>query len=1482
MKRNLLFFLLALLCLVHLNLAAQVPNLPVKATLSTQLNGQRTFNDPTQRDILTLPFNPTGDYSLEVKAKVNSVVGRGLDIDTRSAGGMGFRTSLDGNGLSFTSPLNTPLALSTSNNIEEQTFRYAVKGNTVHIYQNGAHIGSKALVTSKDINDSNVEVDPVVVKGPNLMSNWSNTTGLPTAAGWVATGNTGTVNWNTLNSTSGVRFLDVSATSTNKFTYNAGNYTGRVFFIRWDSNDYNNATFSFPVTLDANKSYDFSFLQSYWSNAQNGSRNITVGVSKKNDGTDIISSKIFYPTATQGELNQGNFSFTVTDAGQYYITFKGSWALYGISALSLNSITITPQLILGKNYLNGAVDMEVSSVTYEDGAYAPTTYTASNARKTVQLTGNVVNLPVSFDTDFIVPGKTDVHFNGDPTPMLNSSIALNSNDAWLFLDHVKPSVVISDWLDKITINGAAVSNNVNARISIYKDGAVIIPNGNLTDQSALQVFSDVSLGGASKTLAVQTYHNNLAEFDNAIKSFKLKRGYMATFGNNPDGTGYSRVYIANDEDLVINTLPNELNAKISFIRVFRWDWVSKKGKAGWSPAKLNATWYYDWNIAGGSSTDYKYEAIRQNAGWPSWESINTKADVTHLLGFNEPDQADQSNMTVEEAIRQWPDMMKSGLRIGSPAPAVHTRDWLPNFMKKVDSLNYRVDYIAIHCYWGGKSPASWYSDLKAVYDKYKRPIWITEWNNGANWTTEAWPTDQTAQFQKQYEDIKGILNVLDTASFVERYAIYDWVQDKRAMVLADTLTLAGKYYAANKSDIAYNPKKAFVHTWKLSAPYIYSAIKADNFAKVVLRWNDINGELGSKYVLERKIDGTDANFIPIQEFTSYAASGQMTYEDDVYNKTSYRLAAYDKDGINFVYSVTHDVVRDVVPQAPTPFNGEIISSSKLKLTWTASTAARSYNLKRSSDAAGPFNTIVANSTVLTYLDENLTPNTDYYYIVTSLNSAGESVPSATVHLKTPALVVPAGVENLRVASGDTKATLTWDFKYDTKYDILRSSTLNGTYTTIATNVDAVRYEDGSRTNGVTYYYKVVAHNDAGRSPESTPLNATPVLGQHLHIDFNENSGTKTYDVWGGYHGSLNNSAIWAAGRNAGSSAVTLVKSASSYVQLPQGVVSTLSDFTIATWVKLPANQGTNTRIFDFGSGTGTFMVLIPRQSATAMRYKITYPGGNYQQDIPYVLPLDQWVHIAVSQQGTQLKVYVNGQEVFIDNSATVKPSDIGVTTQNYLGRSQWPSDPYSDHTYDDFRIYNNALSLNEIQGLANVSVLPVKLNGFTARKQNNTEVLLKWETLSEKNSRSFIVERSADGVRFMSIGEVLAKGDANTLNNYSFIDKQPVNGYNYYRLRQIDLNNDEDFSKVEVVKFTIDGNNLQVYPNPASTYLQITGLEENKVYSYALFNILGVKVATGKIANGRISLPQLPDAVYTLQVLEGGKNIANHKIIIRR
>lgn len=453
----------------------------------------------------------------------------------------------------------------------------------------------------------------------------------------------------------------------------------------------------------------------------------------------------------------------------------------------------------------------------------------------------------------------ELHLTAADSALVNSTVSLNHEDAWLFFDNVRPSEVLASYTSSIRINGEPLKAGANGRIAIYAQGSVIMPFDLYF--RPLTVYADEEFTGSSMQLPVHTYHNNLGQFDNAIQSFRLKRGYMATFANNPDGTGYSRVFIADTEDLVMHRMPEELNGTVSFIRVYKYEWVSKKGKAGWNPHDISATSYYDWNIGGNSSADVEYVAIRQNGGWPSWNDINGKENISHLLGFNEPDRPDQANMTFQQMIEIWPEMMKSGLRIGSPAwsnPWGGNGGTLFDFIDKCDELNYRIDFVALHCYWGGKSPQNWYSDLKYIHERTGRPLWITEWNNGANWTTEWWPdaskayTDANAR--KQLNDLKGILQVLDTASFVERYFIYDWVQDCRAMVLNGQLTLAGAFYAANTSQIAYNGNREVVPLWNYKPP-VLSTRYFPLSDSMRVSWTDPNGELSRKYILEKKING---------------------------------------------------------------------------------------------------------------------------------------------------------------------------------------------------------------------------------------------------------------------------------------------------------------------------------------------------------------------------------------------------------------------------------------------------------------------------------------------------------------------------------------------------------------------------------------------------------------------------------------------------
>ena len=93
-----------------------------------------------------------------------------------------------------------------------------------------------------------------------------------------------------------------------------------------------------------------------------------------------------------------------------------------------------------------------------------------------------------------------------------------------------------------------------------------------------------------------------------------------------------------------------------------------------------------------------YKSFYENKRW------------SHLLGANEPDHVEQSNISVEEAIEEWPILMKTGARLGSPATTDF--NWLYRFIDECDVRNYRVDYVVIHAYWGGKNPSSWYNEMK--------------------------------------------------------------------------------------------------------------------------------------------------------------------------------------------------------------------------------------------------------------------------------------------------------------------------------------------------------------------------------------------------------------------------------------------------------------------------------------------------------------------------------------------------------------------------------------------------------------------------------------------------------------------------------------------------------------------------------------------------------------------------------------------------
>jgi autotransporter-associated beta strand protein len=453
------------------------------------------------------------------------------------------------------------------------------------------------------------------------------------------------------------------------------------------------------------------------------------------------------------------------------------------------------------------------------------------AAQTLTINNDIQTYSTLTNTAVTVSGTAQLRITGATSPISGSTINLTSPDAWFFMTSIAPSVVNSSYLGQVKISGSAAVLNTNCRIVRYGDGAVVIPQG--TSYRPLTVYSGPMFSGSSIALlsnSAYTVETNLpAVFANNIVSFKLKRGYEVTFAQNSDGTGISKNYVAADGDIEVGVMPTDLGNGTSFIRVFPWRWTNKKGIAGNITSGLNLRWWYDWNIDKNSSLDTEYVAIRQSHNWPSLSQDWKARGINHLLGYNEPDHTDQANMSVSTALSSWHDLLGTGLRVGAPAVSDGGKSWLYSFMNQANSTGLRVDFIPIH-YYQCHNPADpagaasqMYNFLADVWNRYHKPIWITEWNNGANWTNCGDPTAT-----QQQACISAMMDMLESTPWVERYALYNWVEDVRRVKWdSGSLTAAGTTYRDKVSNLAYRQVVPSVPT-PIRAHYRFEGDARDN------------------------------------------------------------------------------------------------------------------------------------------------------------------------------------------------------------------------------------------------------------------------------------------------------------------------------------------------------------------------------------------------------------------------------------------------------------------------------------------------------------------------------------------------------------------------------------------------------------------------------------------------------------------------------
>ena len=139
-----------------------------------------------------------------------------------------------------------------------------------------------------------------------------------------------------------------------------------------------------------------------------------------------------------------------------------------------------------------------------------------------------------------------------------------------------------------------------------------------------------------------------------------------------------------------------------------------------------------------------------------------------------------------------------------------------------------------------------------------------------------------------------------------------------------------------------------------------------------------------------------------------------------------------------------------------------------------------------------------------------------------------------------------------------------------------------------------------------------------------------------------------------------------------------------------------NDLTIEAWV-YERGYSSYSRLVDFGNGAAFDNVVVALTSGTTGRpyFEVDASGVARSLIVPTAIPINQWVHLAVTLQGSNATIYVNGVAVVSTNN--MPPPNAVLRTNNYVGRSNWAGNSYANAVFDDLRIWSVARSQSDLQ-----------------------------------------------------------------------------------------------------------------------------------------------------------------------------------------
>lgn len=160
------------------------------------------------------------------------------------------------------------------------------------------------------------------------------------------------------------------------------------------------------------------------------------------------------------------------------------------------------------------------------------------------------------------------------------------------------------------------------------------------------------------------------------------------------------------------------------------------------------------------------------------------------------------------------------------------------------------------------------------------------------------------------------------------------------------------------------------------------------------------------------------------------------------------------------------------------------------------------------------------------------------------------------------------------------------------------------------------------------------------------------------------------------------------------------------------------------------------------------------------------------------------------------------------------------------------------------------------------ATLPIELLSFTAERESATAVALDWSTATEINGSHFEVERMLDNEEvFSKVGEVVAVGNSQSVENYAFTDGNAYEGLSYYRLKKVDEDGTFEYSEIRAVEGERLGLQVGVFPNPVNDVLQVrvNNLPEQQEMDIRILNHLGQLVYEGRRVVSSADVVAIPE-----------------------